>query len=175
MEIEFFHESGPLLVAVRENYEVLEKSGKKIIFATISPNPNVKVPITRRVNGRKVNAKMPYGKLPQSVQYDYCIKMLRSAYNYSEKIQIYGTWELNQSGNVHLHFLFYEPSIQNQTMLQILRRDVLNSEMVLKNLSKKMIDYCNNIVFVDDSVSERLLYLEKDGNMGKPFPYFSVG
>lgn len=175
MEIEFYDESGPSLVAVRENFKAVAAGGKNVIFATLSPNPSTKIPITRKVNGRKTNVKMPYGKLPQRVQYEYCIKMLRTAYNYSEKIKIYGTWELNQSGNVHLHFLFYEPSIQNQTMLQIFRRDVLNSEMVLKNLSKKMIDYCNNIVYVDDSIDERLLYLEKDNNCGKPFPYYSVG
>ena len=176
MEVSFHDdESGPSLVAVRENFEELAGEGKQIIFATISPNPNVKIPVTRRFNGKKINAKMPYGKLPQRNQYEYCIRMLRSAYNYSHEVKIYGTWELNKSGNVHLHLLFYDPNIQSKTELEIFRRDVLNSELVLKNLSKKLVDYCNNIVYVNDGVSDRLLYMDKDHNCGRPFPYYTVG
>lgn len=174
MNIEFIYndERDRTLVAVREIFSTGTCNTKKIIFGTISPNPKVNVPITRRWNNRKVNGKIRYGKLPQKNQFDYCIRMLRSSYNYSENTQIYGGWELNQSGNVHLHFLFYDPNIQNDTMLQILRRDVLNSELVFKNLSKNMTDYCNNIVFVNDSLEERLKYIHKSNTLGLPFPFF---
>lgn len=169
MEIHFIEKSSePSLVAVREIFP----SDGKIIFATISPNPKVKIPITRRWNGRKINAKMPYGKLPQKNQFDYCIRILKSSYNYSHDTQIYGGWELNKSGNIHLHLLMYDPNIQTNEMLQIFQRDVLNSEIVFKNLSRNMTDYCNNIVFVNDSINERLKYIHKSNTIGKPFPFY---
>lgn len=174
MNIQFIDRiSGPSLVAVREFFEKATSLKKNIIFATISPNANTKIPITRKWNRRKIRAKVPYGKLPQKVQYNYCIRMLKSSYNYSNTTQIFGTWELNKQGNVHLHILMVDDYIQNHTTLQMFRRDVLNSELVIKNLSKSMIDYCNNIVFVTDSINDRLNYLTKDvTDNNNILPYF---
>ena len=123
------------------------------------------------VQGRRINGNIPYGKLPQRVQYNYCRRLLISSYNYSDDTKIFGTWELNSHGNVHFHFIMSDPYINSNTMLQILRRDVLNCEMVLSNLSKSMIDYCNNIVFVTDSIDHRVKYMCKDNNC-HTFPYY---
>lgn len=131
------------------------------LFCTISPNPNTKHAIYKSVNGKRITVQMPYGKLPQRVQHAYCMRVLKH-YIYSKDTKIFSTWELNQAGNVHLHLILSDPQINNDTMLKIFQRDILNSEIVMKNLSKKMIDYMNNIVKVNDSIAERIKYMTKD-------------
>lgn len=150
------------------------------LFITISPNPSVLVPVVRKdyISGRKLNCKLPYGKLPQKIQYAYCMKIVKTVYNYSKDTKMFGTWELNNSGNVHFHLIYCDPFITNDVALQIFRRDVLNCDIVIRNMakSKKMIDYMNNIVFITDSISDRYHYITKDmGTNLAIFPYFSFG
>jgi len=143
------------------------------IFATISPNPKVKHSVTKMINGRKTTLQMPYGKLPQRVQHDYLLRVIRSSYVYSEDTKIFGTWELNKDGNVHFHLIMTDPHLKNVTDLKMFQRDVLNSELVMKNLSKGMVDYMNNIVFVNDSPEARFKYITKDMKYNLPImPYF---
>lgn len=132
------------------------------LFVTISPNPNTKHAIYKTINGKRTTVQIPYGKLPQKVQYDYCMRVVKSAYNISKDTKLFGIWELNKSGNVHFHMILTDPTVKGKTSLAIMQRDVLNSEIVMKNLSKKMIDYMNNIVVVNDSITERLEYMLKD-------------
>ena len=144
------------------------------IFATISPNPKTLHHVLRPFNGRKINAKIPYGKLPQRIQYEYCLRVVKQ-YIYSTKTKIFGTWELNKEGNVHFHLILSDPCLTNITDLQMFRRDILNSEIVMKNLSKKLIDYMNNIVFVNDTIEERFKYITKDIDMNLCIlPYYQL-
>jgi len=85
-----------------------------------------------------------------------------SAYVLSEQTKIFCTWELNKSFNIHFHMLVSDPFIINDMTLNIYRRDILNNPHVIKNLSTKMIDYMNNIVFVNDSINNRFVYMIKD-------------
>jgi Holliday junction resolvase RusA-like endonuclease len=143
------------------------------LFITISPNPSTKHSITKRKGKKLVSAMMPYGKLPQKVQHEYCLKVLKE-FIYSPQTQIVGVWELNGSDNVHFHFIMSDPNIKNKTQLAMFRRDILNCEIVFKNLSKKMIDYMNNIVYVNDSVEARYKYMTKEMEMNLPImPYYS--
>jgi len=148
------------------------------LFITISPNPSVMVQIARvnTITGKRMNCKLPYGKLPQRVQYDYCCKVVAQVYNYSSHTKYLVTWELNKQGNVHFHILYSDPLVNNDVALQIFRRDVLNHDVVIRNMckGKKMIDYMNNIVFVTDSIGERFGYLTKDIKTNITiFPYYS--
>jgi len=151
------------------------------LWVTISPNPKTLHNCTRLVTlgkslkQKRVDVKIPYGKLPQKVQYDYCIKILKNCYNYSDETRIFGTWELNKNGDVHFHFIMSDPLIKGPTMLKILQRDVLNHELVMKNLSKGYIDYMNNIVYVNDSIENRYNYMIKDMEHNlEIMPYYSV-
>lgn len=146
----------------------------KVMFCTISPNPNLKHKCLRinHRTGKRVNVSIPYGKLPQSCQYEYCMNVLKSAYNFSNDTKLFGTWELNKKGDVHFHFIMSDPRINSEDMLQVFRRDVLNTPIVLLNLGKQFKDWMNNIVFVNDTIYDRIKYMTKSNNLGKPFPYY---
>lgn len=148
------------------------QKGHKLLFVTISPNPKGKHGVmVKQVGQRKVKTTgISYGSLPQSKQYDYCIRILERCYfnSLSEGSKIIGTWELNSSGNVHLHMIIYDPLIQNKTQLMIFQRDISMCEQVIKN--RKNIndkDYMNNIVFIDKPLAEILKYCDKDYNDNK--------
>lgn len=150
-----------------------KQSWPNAVFCTISPNPATKHGNDVIVRGKKTKVQVPYGKLPQRKQYEYCLRVLNEYIN-TDETKIFGTWELNKDGNVHFHFILTDPKIKNETSLQIFRRDILNTELVMRNLSnKKMIDYMNNIVFVNDSVEKRIDYITKDMQMNlEIMPYF---
>jgi len=145
------------------------------IFATISPNPKVKHTIKQIVNGKTTTVKKPYGMLPQRVQFEYCTRIVKSAYIFSLETKIFGTWELNKEGNVHFHLILSDPFICNKSALSIFQRDVMNNHLVTLNLvkSKSPKDFMNNIVFVNDSVEARIKYMTKDMHMNLPIlPYY---
>jgi len=175
MNLKFLHnpEEIALVDFRREKWE-------HAMWCTISPNPKVvhevylplseiKGPTGR---GRKKTYKMPYGKMRQKDQYDYCIKYLANVYNNTLDSKVFGVWELNSNGDVHLHFIMSDPKIIGPTGLDIFRRDVFNCRLTILNLSGKT-DYMNNINFVTDSVEERLEYMSKDMDENfEIFPYF---
>lgn len=174
MNIEFLHDRAAVALVDRRPQE-----WSNALWVTISPNPKALHECWKVVTSKdgfrqkKVSVKIPYGKLPQQQQYDYCIKVIRTCYNYSDDTKIFGTWELNKQGDVHFHFIMTDPSIRGQTTLKMFQRDILNCETVIKNLSKGMIDYMNNIVFVNDSIEKRFEYMTKDisENLGL-MPYY---
>jgi len=145
------------------------------MFVTISPNPKHKHKTFRfNNNGKRTSVQIPYGKLTQFDQYHYCLRVVRSTYLYSSDTKIFGTWELNLQGNVHFHLLISDPQITNDTHLKMFQRDVLNSNLVFSNLTKGMIDYMNNIVFVNDSVKDRFKYILKDMDVNlQIYPYYA--
>lgn len=130
----------------------------RILWCTISPNARAK----HKVLG-KGNLKMPYGKLPQRIQYEYCIKILKNCYiSFYPDCKLFGVPELNKDGNVHLHFLLYDTSFTNEVALQVFRRDVLFCPEVMFNFGcKKQIDYMNNIVFCNKPVEDIIDYMMK--------------
>jgi len=149
----------------------LQNVHQQKLFCTISPNPKALHTVYKRLNGKKILVKIPYGKLPQRVQFDYCVRVVERCYLpfLSIDATLAGTWELNESGNVHFHFLIHDKLIQNKTHLEIFRRDILNCEEIIKNMSKgkKMIDYMNNIVFITKPINEVIKYMDKDHEYNK--------
>lgn len=154
------------------------QSWKNALFCTISPNPNTKHTVIQNLNGKKTTIKKSYGMLKQSVQYEYCCRIVRSAYMFSHDTKIFGTWELNKSGNVHFHLIMTDPFICNKSSLAIFQRDVMNNYLVILNMckSKNPKDMMNNIVFVNDTIEKRMIYMTKEMDMNLPImPYFYYG
>jgi len=155
---------------VAERPILLAHPKQRVIFATVSPNPMTRHACIKKVNGKVLNLKMPYGMMTQRLQYDYIIKYIRSCYLpfLDGNVSLVGTWELNKQGNVHFHMLIQADNIQSDIQLQIFRRDVYNCVMTIDNMNviKKKhtvpIDYMNNIVYMTDSIEQRLDYMDKD-------------
>lgn len=145
----------------------------KSLFITISPNPKLKHRVRRTVNNKNVTIALAYSMLKQTEQYEYCKSVLRT-YIYSDKTVMFATWELNKSGNVHFHALVYDPHIKTETMLKIYRRDIGNTDYAISNLTKGTgTDYMNNIVYVNDSITDRFNYMTKDFEDDMYMPYLS--
>lgn len=137
------------------------------LFCTISPNPKTKHKcLIRKVNknGREFRAtvQMPYGKLRQAQQYEYCLRVLEKDYlEFLENPKVFGVAELNKDGNIHLHFLLKADNLINDTQLNVFRRDVSLCVEVLRNAPKKGIDYMNNIVRLTKSKKDIIDYMNK--------------
>lgn len=150
------------------DFQFASKFPNFVLFVTISPNPKTLHKVRRNIGGRRnVECKMRYEQLPQKVQYGYCLDVIRRCYLpfLSGDTKLVGTTELNKAGNVHMHLLIEDPVIKNnQTRLQMLRRDIYNCDDTIKNLpnSKKKVDWMNNIVFVNDTIEDRASYMDKD-------------
>jgi len=162
------------LVAARPDFG---KGNKQKIFCTISPNPNTLHECYKTHQGKISKVKIPYGKLQQKVQYEYCHRILERCYVpfLSDDAIIIGTWELNKSGNVHFHFLIQDKIIHNPTQLAIFQRNVLNCEETIRNMSKgkKMVDYMNNIVYLTKPLKDIIKYMDKDYDDNKDiFPNY---
>lgn len=158
MNIDFTKQSVGSLVARRENGTFITASS---LFCTISPNPNAMLKVFK---GRKF-FKMKYGLLPHKIQYQYCLRVLNSCYLpfLSEDCEIVGTWELNKTNNIHLHFILNDKMFDSEQRFNSFRRDVSCCSMVRDNMSKKTDkDYMNNIVRVTKSQDDLLDYLDKD-------------
>lgn len=141
----------------------------RTVFVTISPNPKVKHPVIRTIKTpggkrKEVTMMLPYEKLPQKVQYDYCIRRLRKDYiEFLPDCSVLGTWELNKQGNVHIHFLLSHDNFNNPKYIHVFRRDVLNCLEVMRNISKKADkDYMNNIVMLDRPAKDVMEYMDKE-------------
>lgn len=141
------------------------------IFVTISPNPLTLHSTIRPISRSK--ARIPYGMLPQRLQYSYCRKVLKSYLWHLQSPSCFCTWELNEHGNVHLHCIFNSKIVKNETSLDILRREILCTDFAQRNLPTKgkVRDYMNSIVWITDSVKDRCKYLLKDIDNQKIFPY----
>lgn len=145
----------------------LKKKKGKPIFVTVSPNPKAKHSITRTVNGKRMTGKVQYGTLPQSQQFEYCLRVVQNNYNYSDDTFIFGSWELNKEGNVHFHFIFIDPNINTDVDLMIFQRDIYNCVETARNFSKaskngKQTDWMNNIVYITKPFQEVYDYIIKD-------------
>lgn len=160
--------------------EVREENWPSAMFITISPSPSTMVTQVRFIEGIGNKGKvkkvtLPYGRLRQIEQYRYCLRVVKSCYRYSYHTRIFGTWELNKAGNVHFHLLMTDKNIKTETDLHMFRKDVLNCEMVMDNLRGHSKDYMNNIVYVNDTIEERLKYMKKDMETNLSiFPYFFI-
>lgn len=151
-----------LLVGDCPNIMAQLKKSTYTVFATISPNPGTKHKVIRKINGKKIEMEMRYDRLPHKQQYEYCMKIIREVYlNGLENPVIIGTQELNDSKNVHFHFLLMDPFIKNDNYLAVYRRDIANHPEILKN-SKGKKDYMNNIVKLTKSLNEIIMYMDKE-------------
>jgi len=163
-----------ILVELRENYKMdIQNSDKYIAYITISPNPLTKHKCERKIQWDKVKGKIkniaiPYGKMTHEEQYEYCIKIIERIYLFNlPDSQIIGTWELNKSGNVHIHMLLKSDSLINEYQLQMLRRDVLCHMEVYRNLNGKN-DFMNNIVWLTEDLTTIIEYFDKDYDIKRP-------
>lgn len=145
--------------------------GATTVFVTVSPNPTTLLPITQThtITGKKKKVKRPYGMLKQSVQYNYCIEIIKEDYIpwlEQNDYELMGVPELNENGNVHFHFLLNSKAIKNDTDLQIFRREILCGTRTQENISKgkHSKDWMNNIVFVTRPKGDIIKYLMKTQN-----------
>lgn len=144
------------LVAART--EINTRTDTHHIFATVSPNPSTKHKTI--MMGR--SCQLPYGKLRQVDQYEYCVNIARQYASFlSPGSWLVGTSELNKHGDLHIHMLIYDPKIQTDVALQIFRRDILHLPSVFRNMAKGK-DYMNNIVFNNKPIKEIVTYMDKD-------------
>jgi len=145
----------------------------RIIFVTVSPNPKTKHTIRRKtINGKMITCQLPYGRIAQINQYEYCLHFVNCGLMryLSGRAAVIGTWELNESGNVHLHILIQDPKIQTKVDLDIFRRQVENHPISMHNKhSSKSPDYMNNIVYLDKPLDEIITYMDKDYVQNHPF------
>lgn len=167
----------------KASFSLVERCGTfwpNAMWVTVNPNPGTKHKTTilkASKNGyRRVNVTLPYGKMRQREQMQYCLDYIRKTYWYSRNTKFFGSWELTESGNVHLHLVMSDPNIKGKSTLQMFQRDTLNSEEALRNMSSKsMTDWMNSICFVNDSIEKRYTYLTKeiDENI-EIMPYFAT-
>lgn len=136
-----------------------------VTFVTISPNPG----LFHRIKSRKKGeCAVKYSQLPLPLQYEYCIKIFEKVYlPYLRDPTYIGTFELNQSGNVHLHILIKDPDINSVYGLHALRKRVASEPLVLQNYKNNHSqDFMNNIVPLDKkSFEEMMVYFDKDHKM----------
>lgn len=152
---------------VRQRPRLMARKAK-LLFVTISPNANTKHYVYREGNRRKV--VIPYGRLTQKEQYDYCINAFKVMYLRDLENPCYvGTWELNKSSNVHLHIIIAADNIKNDYELKIFQRDIANHEITMKNYSQKVSqtrlklpDIMNHIVFSTKPIEHHIEYFDKD-------------
>lgn len=150
------------------------------VFVTISPNPKSLHTIIRTINDVRMEAKVQYGTLPQKVQYEYCMRVIERCYNYSDDTKMFGSWELNKEGNVHMHFLFFDKNIKTDVDLKILQRDIYNCPETIRNFAKckknsKPTDWMNSIVYLNKPLKEVYDYIIKDvDKCMHVFPYYKT-
>lgn len=148
--------------------------GQPMVFCTISPNPAslhaqyvVKQLRKTSLKCKRIKVMVPYGRMRQEEQYEYCRNIVQDVYlsllDY-EDLSLVGSWELNKKGDVHFHLVFQTNHMRTMSQLQVFRRDLLNCTQVILNLPKtgQKIDYMNNVVFVNDSIVDRVKYMDKD-------------
>lgn len=176
--LEFSSESASDLVGRRQKTVPTSFNGHPIteyLFITISPSAKTMHKTRVKTDKRTISVNVPYGKLKQDEQYNYCIQLVKTCYMefISPEAELVGTAELNKEGNIHFHLLIHDKKNTSLSRLQVFRRDILNCFEVIKNMSKKskMVDYMNNIVIVNDSVKDRLFYLDKDYELNKDLFY----
>jgi len=146
---------------------------EQCMFITVSPNPKILHKVNRLyATGRIRPVKCRYSQMKQSDQWDYCLNVVKKTYLEfcSTRSVLIGTAELNSSGNVHLHFLLYDPLIKDKTSLDIFRRDISFCDVIIRNLKGKH-DMMNNIVFVNDSIKQRAEYMDKQSEETRPHFY----
>lgn len=154
------------------------------LFVTISPNPNYKMSVLKRIampssNGttsyKQVTIKMPYCKLPHKVQYEYLMKIINRCYiSLAFDPTILGVVEMNKDKNLHAHFIFKDKCVKNDTSLSVFQRDIANCPEVISNLKKiHHNDYMNNIVRLTKTKDEILEYMSKCNNeISEIFPNY---
>ena len=159
-KVQLSNEAARTLVEGRPQFY---QNPEKNIFITISPNEKTKHAVYR---GNKT-VSIPYGSLPQRVQFDYCLRIVQSCYvnSLSDDAVLVGVPELNERGNVHFHILLNDPAIKNDIYMKVFRRDISCCDQVLKNRAKGKVnapDYMNNIVWQKDEVEDRIEYMDKE-------------
>lgn len=133
----------------------------RYLFCTINPNPKLLHTVMRHRRKRK----MKYESLPLRLQYCYCLRIIKQCYYpyLSAGAAIVGCAEKTESGNIHLHFLIYDPDIDDDYKLAQIRK--LISLEPLVHVNKKNChdrDWMNSIVILTRSLDEILTYMNKD-------------
>lgn len=164
MEITQTAQSVRALVEERSRF-ITRSNGRDpyVLFCTVSPNPATLVDITK---GDTV-MKARYDRIPQRVQYAYCLKHVKTTYLElcSDPIMV-GTVELNAHGDVHFHFLLMDRHVCNDVLIKRFQRDVSLCPTSLENLHNKTArDYMNNIVHLTKPMNEIIDYMDKDHSL----------
>lgn len=150
--------------------ETCKKNNKdaNYMFITVSPPSRLKIRALHK--GKKEIRE--YGRLHQIVQLDFCIRLFENLYiPYLADGFVACTWELNASGNVHLHAIVYDSTIQHEYQLMAFRRAITCDYITQQICGRNRRDFMNNIFFCDD-VDERLKYMKKDEKQRESLEYY---
>jgi len=134
----------------------------KPLFVTVSLPPKQKVLIAR---GRSKRDERTYGSMTHPQQLEICYRYFSNVF-YSlmdPGAKAILTWELNSSGDVHLHGLIWDSWLSNDYDLWSYRKTVLNHPIVQKIMRSNKLkkDWFNNIVYCDN-IYDTLKYMDKD-------------
>lgn len=127
------------------------------LFITVSPPPKQKVQLGQ-------SRPKEYGQLTVQEQIKFLIRLYVNLYEpyFTDDARVIGTYELNSSGNAHMHFLVWDIDIQSVYQLHMFRKMISNDPITVKMMKKKQrYDFMNNIVICDDELST-IRYLDKD-------------
>jgi len=141
---------------------------QKLVFITVSPNPNKKYKIKRENKIRTIK----YTAMTHEEQYKYLIEYIRKVYvNLMEHTDwMYIIFEVNQNNELHSHMLLYSKSIQDDYDIRALQKTVYSNQLTQYNKSGNK-DWMNNIVYLDKSrIDWAIDYFNKDQSIKKIFP-----
>lgn len=178
-----------LLEELRERAGLLAQKGRKMLFITVSPNPNATHACMREKNGKDKSFKLAYKILSHKEQHQYLFNYINAVYvdQMETGDWFYYVFETNSDNNLHVHGIMYSKDIQDDYSLKCLQKTVYVHPKTIVNLPKKNPnsskapkDYMNNIFYVDESdptkgIMQKIEYLTKETDIKKHFPDESFG
>lgn len=144
----------------------------KPLFVTISLPPKLRVLVLR---GSRKRTEQTYGSLTHPRQLEICYRYFSTVfYPFMDPgAKAILTWELNSSGDVHLHGLIWDSWLTNDYDLWSYRKTISNQPLVMRIMRSQKIkkDWFNNIVYCDN-IYDTLKYMDKDHEMKKMKHYY---
>lgn len=145
-----------------------------LIFFTVSPSSSFKVECLIKTQDKRVKKRISYDKLSLVNQKIFLNRYFDKVYKPIIESYIY-IYELNKSGNLHIHGLICDPEIRGSEYDLLCFRDSINKHYITLSMVKnpKLFKILNNIVYVED-IEHVKKYLSKDLNDSiKHFGYMS--
>lgn len=185
------------LVAHAKNYRKIQEfadtvtfpdiSKENMLFITVRFSPMVKIPRVRtyqkeytKPNGviftktfRRKNDQWKMYGVEDQVQYlsEYFDTVYSTVIRGA--VTVIKSYEMSDDGTCHLHSIVISHDKYNDYDLRVIRNTVIRHGETMRHIRNGK-DYCNNIVIVNDSLIDRLIYLFKDHHQSKKYYLPSV-